>query len=389
MNTLFQYSNRLILEVDTKFIRYKYSHINFDNRLIGLIGPRGIGKTTLVLQYLKNYLPSKKSLYVTTEDFYFTTNRIIDLADEFVRNGGNLLAIDEIHKYPNWSQELKLIYDYHKNLKVIFTGSSVLDIKSGVSDLSRRAIIYNMQGLSFREYLFLFHEIDVPAFNLESVLNHQVFIPQLKTPILYFKDYLVNGYYPFSLENEYEIRLHQVVNQTLEVDIPIYAQMNTSTGRKLKQLLGIIGQSVPFKPNMSKIADLLQVSRNNIADYLQYIEDAGLINQLRAPTSGIRSLGKVEKIYLENTNLIKLLSQENQNIGNLREIFFLNQVKVNYEVTSSETVDFRIGEYEFEVGGKSKGLKQISKLKNGFVVKDDIETGYLNQIPLWHFGLMY
>lgn len=389
MDALLQFSNKLISEVDTGFVRYKYNEINFDNRLIGLVGPRGIGKSTLVLQYLKNQISEQKSLYVTTEDFYFFQHKLIDLASEFVKYGGQNLVIDEIHKYPDWSKELKLIYDYHKKLKVIFTGSSVLDIKKGTADLSRRAIVYAMQGLSFREYLELFHQIKVPAFSLESILNNQIRIPGFENPLVYFKEYLRNGYYPFAIENDFDLRLNQVINQTLEVDIPMYAQMNVSTGRKLKQLLMVVGQSVPFKPNMSKIADLLQVSRNNIADYLQYIEDAGLITQLRTSTAGIRSLGKVEKIYLENTTLIYHLARENQNVGNVRETFFLNQLKVNYKVVSSENVDFKIDNSEFEVGGKSKGLKQIKNLSNAFIVRDDIESGFLNTIPLWHFGLMY
>ena len=389
MDSLFQFSNKLISEVDTGFVRYKYNEINFENRLIGLVGPRGIGKSTLVLQYLKNQISEQKSLYVTTEDFYFSQHKLIDLASEFVKYGGENLVIDEIHKYPDWSKELKLIYDYHKNLKVIFTGSSVLDIKKGTADLSRRALVYAMQGLSFREYLELFHQIKIPIFSLETILKNQLQIPDFENPLVYFKEYLKNGYYPFSIENEFDMRLNQVINQTLEVDIPVYAQMNVSTGRKLKQLLMVVGQSVPFKPNMSKIADVLQVSRNNIADYLQYIEDAGLISQLRTSTSGIRSLGKLEKIYLENTTLIYHLARENQNIGNVRETFFLNQLKANYKVVSSKNVDFKIDNSEFEVGGKSKGLKQIKNLSNAFIVRDDIELGFLNTIPLWHFGLTY
>jgi predicted AAA+ superfamily ATPase len=246
-----------------------------------------------------------------------------------------------------------------------------------------------MQGLSFREYLKLFHQIEVPVFDFETILKHQVTVPQLKTPLVYFKEYLKEGYYPFSIEKDFKIRLNQVVNQTLEIDIPTYAQMHISTGRKLKHLLTIVAQSVPFKPNMSKLADLLQVSRNNISDYLQYIEDAGLINQLRMSSFGIQSLGKVAKNYLENTNLIALLGQENQNIGNIRETFFLNQLRVTQEVSASKNVDFQVERYEFEVGGKNKGLKQIKDLPNGFIVKDNIESGYLNTIPLWHFGLMY
>lgn len=389
MENLIEYSNQLITQVDLTFTRYAYNEINWENRLVGLIGPRGIGKTTLVLQYIKKNLPLQQTLYVTAEDFYFAKTRLTELAKDFVKSGGKYLFIDEIHKYPDWSKELKLIYDYHNDLKVVFTGSSVLDIKKGSSDLSRRALVYTMQGLSFREYLTLFHQIQVPTYTLDEILNHQVNIPQIQHPLPLFKNYLIKGYYPFSKESEFGLKLKQIINQTLEVDIPTYAKMNISTGRKLKQLLAIVSQSVPFKPNMSKIAEMLSVSRNNMADYLLYMEEAGMIAQLRNKTEGVRALGKVDKVYLDNTNLIYNLSDENQNIGNIRETFFLNQLKVNHQVFNSTLGDFKIDTMDFEVGGKNKGLKQIKNAKHGFLVKDNIETSYLNTIPLWHFGLMY
>lgn len=389
MDTLFEYSNHLISSADTVFIRYTYHQINWQNKLIGLVGPRGVGKTTLVLQYIKNNLDVSKTLYVTAEDFYFAKNRLVDLAATFVKSGGKYLFIDEIHKYPDWSKELKLIYDYHKDLQVVFTGSSVLDIKKGSSDLSRRAVVYMMQGLSFREYLLLFHGIAIPKFSLEEILIHQVNVPQLPHPLPLFSDYLKSGYYPFAKEDDFDLRLQQVVNQTLESDIPTYAEMNVSTGRKLKQLLAIVAESVPFKPNMSKIAEILAISRNNIADYLLYMEEAGMVAQLRDETEGIRGLGKVNKVYLDNTNLVYNLAKEKWNTGNTRETFFLNQLRVSHNVFSSHSVDFTIGKIDFEVGGKSKGQKQIKHSDKGFVVKDDIETGFLNTIPLWHFGLMY
>lgn len=389
MDNLFEQSNKLINSIDVGFQRYIYNEINWQNRMIGLIGPRGVGKTTLVLQHINKKLNPHETLYVNAEDFYFVENKITELADKFVKYGGKYLFIDEIHKYKDWSKELKLIYDYHKDLKVVFTGSSVLDIKKGVSDLSRRAIVYNMQGLSFREYLQLFHNISVPIFSLEDILNHKVETLDLKLPLPLFKDYLKSGYYPFALEEDFEIRLTQIINQTLEVDIPIYADMNVSTGRKLKQLLSIISNSAPFKPNMTKIAQMLSASRNNIADYCLYIEEAGMIAQLRNSTEGIRGLGKVEKIYLDNTNLIYSLGKDNSNKGNIRETFFFNQMRVRHNVFASNIGDFYIDNNIFEVGGKNKGQKQIKDAENGFIVKDDIERGYLNTIPLWHFGLTY
>lgn len=389
MEKLFEYSNRLINETDTKFLRYMHNEINWNNRMIGLIGPRGVGKTTLVLQYIKQHLNPIETLYITAEDFYFVDNRIIDLVDTFVKFGGKYLFIDEIHKYKDWAKELKLIYDYHKDLNVVFTGSSVLDIKKGASDLSRRAVIYNMQGLSFREYLKLFHDISSRTYSLEDIIQHKVDIPELERPLPLYTDYLKEGYYPFALEDDYDIKLSQVINQTLENDIPIYAEMNVATGRKLKQLLSIISKSVPFKPNMSKIAELLSISRNNVADYCLYIEEAGMIAQLRDSTGGIRGLGKVDKIYLDNTNLIYNLANDMSNIGNIRETFFLNQMRVKYDVIASPIADFKINDIIFEVGGKNKAQKQIKDTNNGYVVKDDIESGFLNVIPLWQFGLTY
>lgn len=389
MDRLFQNFTQLIAQVDTSFIRYAYHTINWQNRLLGLIGPRGVGKTTLVLQYIKSNLNIQETLYVTAEDFYFAKNRLIDLADAFVKSGGKYLFIDEIHKYADWSKELKLIYDYHPELKIVFTGSSILDIKKGSSDLSRRAVVYNMQGLSFREYLMLFHQLQVPKFTLEEIVKHQVEVSEIAHPLPLFSDYLKNGYYPFAREEDFGLKLQQVVNQTLEVDIPTYADMNVSTGRKLKQLLAIVAQSVPFKPNMSKIAEMLNISRNNIADYLLYIEEAGMLAQLRSNTMGVRALGKIDKVYLDNSNLVYNLVNENQNIGNIRETFFLNQTRISHQVSSSAIADFTIDTMDFEVGGKNKGLKQIKNAEKGFVVKDDIESGYLNVIPLWHFGLMY
>jgi uncharacterized protein len=224
---------------------------------------------------------------------------------------------------------------------------------------------------------------------LEEILDHKAEIPGVKHPLPFFEDYLKRGYYPFALEEDFDHKLQQIVNQTLETDIPLYAGMNVATGRKLKQLLSIIAKSVPFKPNMTSIATALSASRNNITDYCMFIEEAGMITQLRDSTGGVRGLGKVDKIYLDNTNLIYSLANDNSNRGNIRETFFLNQLRVKYDIIVSQVADFMIGEYTFEVGGKNKGLKQIQGIERAFIVKDDIELGFLNIIPLWQFGLTY
>lgn len=331
----------------------------------------------------------RRILYVSADQFYFSSHTLIDVVDEFAKEGGEQIFIDEIHKYENWSRELKQIYDAHPDVKVGFTGSSVLDIYKGFSDLSRRAPIFEMQGLSFREYLQLFHDIKVPVYSLDDVLGLKAQIANVNHPLPLFRDYLQKGYYPFAGESDYKLKLRQVVNQTMEVDIPQYANMNASTGRKLKKLLAIIAQSVPFKPVMDSLATVIGVSRNVLPDYFLHMEQAGMIGQLRDDTGGIRGVGKVEKVYLDNTSLAYLLGKEATDIGNIRETFFYNQMRVTADVISSRVSDFEIDGKTFEVGGKKKGKKQISNALEGYIVKDDIEYGSVNIIPLWAFGLTY
>lgn len=389
MKTLYQKFETLLQNTTTDFKRYLYDKVSWDSRMTGIIGARGVGKTTMVLQYIKENLDSKKALYVSADDMYFGENRLFDLADIFYKNAGEYLFIDEIHKYTDWSQELKNIYDSFPALKIVFTGSSVLDILKGSADLSRRAIIYKLQGLSFREYLKLFHNYETEVYSLEQIVNNEVKLTDISHPLPLFNDYLKRGYYPFGLENELDLRLGQIIVQTLETDIPQYANLNVGTSRKLKRLLSIIAESVPFKPNFSKISGIIGVSRNSLDDYFLYMEKAGLIGQLRNETSGIRGLGKVEKVYLDNTNIIYNLVGGKSNIGNIRETFFFNQMRLKNKVISSEKADFIIDNYTFEVGGKNKQQAQIEKDGKSFLVKDDIEFGYLNVIPLWAFGLNY
>jgi predicted AAA+ superfamily ATPase len=389
MRTLYQKFEILLQNTTTDFKRYLYDKVSWESRMIGIIGARGVGKTTMILQYIKENLDSKKALYVSADDMYFGENKLLDLADDFYKNAGEHLFIDEIHKYSDWSRELKNIYDAFPTLKVVFTGSSVLDILKGSADLSRRAIMYKLHGLSFREYLNLFHNDDIGVYTLEQILNNDVKLENIQHPLPLFNDYLKRGYYPFGAENEMNLRLGQVIVQTLESDIPQYANLNVGTSRKLKRLLSIIAENVPFKPNFSKISEMIGVSRNSLDDYFSYMEKAGLIEQLRNETSGIRELGKVDKVYLNNTNIVFNLVGEKSNVGNLRETFFFNQMRVQNEVTSSKKADFVIGPYTFEIGGKNKQQNQIEKDGKSFIVKDDIEYGYRNVIPLWAFGFNY
>lgn len=389
METLVRVYKKLLRETSTNFHRYLYEQINWKNRIVGIRGPRGVGKTTMMLQHIKEVLPVDDVLYVNADDIYFSDHRLIDLAERLVQRGVHHLYIDEIHKYKDWSKELKLIYDYYSELKVVFSGSSVLDINKGVSDLSRRAVMYHLQGLSFREYLQLFKGVELPVLSLEEILSGKGDLLNVKTPLLWFDEYLKTGYYPFAKEEGFDEKLRQIINLTLETDIPVFADMSAAMGRKFKQLLMIISKSVPFKPNMSKLAEMVGVGRNLIAGYLRYIEEAGMIAQLRDDTGGIRGLGKVDKVYLDNTNLIYSLAEGEVNVGNVRETFFFNQMRVNNLVVTSSVADFRIGEAVFEVGGRSKGLRQIQGVEQGYVVKDDIEFSSGNILPLWWFGLNY
>lgn len=389
--TLINFMNEQLNLVSTGFKRYMYDKLPWEARLVGLMGPRGIGKSTMVLQHIKEQSEDvkDKSLYVSADHSYFSTNTLIDTAGKFVREGGEWLYIDEVHKYEGWSSELKQIYDTHPKLHVFFTGSSILDILEGEADLSRRVLLFDMQGLSFREYLELFDGIRTPIRSFEDVLDGKVHIDGLEHPLPKFEKYLREGYYPFSLEGYFQQRLQQVIRLTMEVDIPQYANMTPATGRKLRRMLGIIAGNVPYKPEATSLANEIKVSRNDIPSYLLYMEKAGMIGQLRDQTGGMRGLGKTEKIYLDNTNMIYVMSGESANIGNVRETFFYNQTRLVLPVTSSKVSDFEIGKYTFEVGGKKKGNRQVKGMENAYIVRDDTEYASGQFLPLWSFGLLY
>lgn len=389
MNDLYEFFNRKLSKTPTRFLRYKYHQIKWNGRFFAIVGPRGVGKSTMLLQYIKLNLDTADTLYVSADHLYFSRHKLVELADYFAKMGGKHLFIDEIHKYNDWSRELKQIYDSFDDLQIVVSGSSILDIYKGLADLSRRMPVYEMQGLSFREYLHLFHNIKVPAYNIDQILSNKVSLPGIDHPLPLFRDYLRRGYYPFGNDEEFELELMQVVNQTMETDIPQYLRTNISIGRKLKSLMMVIAKSVPFKPVMQKLAEATGISRNDISDYLTYMEKVGMIAQLRNATGGIRSLGKVEKLYIDNTNLIYTLAPDNADTGNVRETFFMNQMRVMNEILSSSTADFEIGNKIFEIGGRKKGQKQLQNASEGYIVKDDIESGYANVVPLWAFGLNY
>lgn len=390
MEALFSRFQRLQSETNTDFLRYLHDKIIWTDRMIAIMGARGVGKTTMMLQRIKLHHNISDTLYVTADDMYFADHKLLDLAEQFVKMGGKYLFIDEIHRYANWSKELKLIYDYLPHLQVVFTGSSMIDIYRGTDDLSRRVQLYALHGMSFREYLNLRYHLQLQPLSLDDVLHHNVPFDGVDYPLVAFKDYLNNGYYPFSREvGLYHERLRQIVQLILDVDIPQFANMNAATSQKLKQLLAIIAKSVPFKPNYSKIAAIMGVSRDVLPDYIFYMERAGLVNRLFTATTGIRELGKVAKIYLNNTNLAYALGGSNTDIGNIRETFFFNQLSVKADVRESPVSDFLVDGFTFEIGGRKKGGKQIADTDNAYIVKDDIEFGFANTIPLHHFGMLY
>lgn len=389
MERLFEYMDRQIAGVTSDFHRYLYPRIKWENRMLGLVGPRGVGKTTLFLQRIREAHRRGEALYVSADHLYFSDHTLYETAETFYKGGGTHFFVDEVHKYPGWSRELKMMYDALPRLHVYFTGSSVLDIERGEADLSRRAPRYLMQGLSFREYLSIEKGLDLEPLSLEAILAGEAELPGIEHPLPLFRDYLRHGYYPFGSDVDFDLELAQVIARTLEVDIPQYANMTAATGRKLKKLMVVVSTLAPFKPNMVSLGSQIRVSRNNVEDYLLYMEKAGMVSQLRTGASGLGALGKPEKVYLDNTNILYNLSDGREDVGSVRETFFLNQMRVNHLVTASPVSDFQIGEATFEVGGRSKGRDQIKGVEHGYVAKDDIERGYGNVIPLWAFGLNY
>lgn len=382
--------------VQTNQVRNFMNVIDWDNRFIGIKGSRGVGKTTLLLQYIRlNFKPDKSVLYISLDHLYFLENNLYDLAYDFYKKGGQFIAIDEVHKYPNWAIEIKNIYDDMPYLKLVFTGSSLLHINQAKADLSRRVVIYDMPGLSFREFIQFETKINFNIYTVQDIVDNHISISieiaQKVKPLQYFADYLNYGYYPFYIENKksFHQKLSEVLLTVLEVDIPQYALIQTANIVMLKKLLAVISNSVPFKPNMNSISERTGISLNTMKNYLKLLNDAQLLNLLYVEDKGINSLGKPEKIYLNNSNLMYNLGKD-ADIGSIRETFFFNQLNQVSTVYAAQHVDFKVGDnYYFELGGKNKKQQQIKNHKNSYLVKDDIEIGTDVNIPLWLFGFLY
>ncbi|MFO7828745.1 MAG: AAA family ATPase [Bacteroidales bacterium] len=398
MDKLFQYSKSRINSVNTGFKRYLWNKIDWNSRLIAITGARGVGKTTLLLQYIKENLAKypDEVIYVNLDDLYFSKTTIVDFTDEFVKRGGKYLFLDEVHKYLNWSQEIKNIYDYFNQLKIVITGSSALDIFKGKADLSRRAIMYKMQGLSFREFIALKYKHLFPVLDLDQIVSSpSIYISEILNkikPVKLFEEYLRTGYYPFFLEDEqnFHIRLKQTVNHVLDNDLPSVEKIDFTSVHNLRKLLSILTEIVPYKPNILKLSKQVEVSRETLIKYLYLLSRADLLMLLQTDALGISKLNKPEKIYLNNPNLAYAITDTQVNKGTLRETFFYNQLNEGNHVLYSSKGDFLINNrYIFEVGGKNKTRKQIQDINNAYIAADNIEYAQGNKIPLWLFGFLY
>lgn len=397
METLLLKHLKKITSVNLDFQREIANRISWDDRIIGIKGQRGVGKTTLLLQYIKaNYKTEKAALYTSLDDLYFTNNRLINFAEEFVSKGGRYLFLDEVHRYPNWAKEIKNIYDDLPELKVVFTGSSMLEIINSKADLSRRVAYYKMAGMSFREFVNKKLKRTYKPITLSDILdNHTDIALHLKndfTPLVLFQEYLPYGYFPFYHEapKTFMQRIEEIINTTIDIDIMQQKGLNTSGLLKMKQLLYIIAQSVPFKPNIVKLSERIGINRNTLITYIKHLEDSGIISSLYSSAQGIGVLKKPEKIYLENTCFNFALCSKSPETGTLRETFFLSHVKEKHKITYTKKGDFVLdGKYVFEIGGRNKGMKQVNEAPHAWIAADDMEIGIDKKIPLWLFGFIY
>jgi predicted AAA+ superfamily ATPase len=401
---LFSEQNQLLNQISLEKKRYLYDEINWNLKSLAILGQRGLGKTTMMLQYIKeHYHHSDKALYVSLDNPYFQSISLYEFASEFSAYGGEVLFVDEVHKYSDWARHIKSIYD-SLSLRVVISGSSILQINKQNVDLSRRTIVYHLENLSFREYLFLKEEVSFKSYSLEEIIeNHFEIaseISQKIKPLKLFKEYLEFGCYPFVLEDKgsYHLRIIQIINLILESDLPHINKIEMQQIRKLKKLLYLLAVSVPFIPNITDLAKATDISRPKLYEYLNYLEEAKIINSIRSPEKGYNIMSKPEKLFMQNTNISSALTKK-VDMGSAREAFFVNQIKnyfalqnrfINEDIYVAKKGDFLVDNtYTFEVGGKNKSFKQIKDIEKSFVASDNIEIGFGNKIPLWLFGFLY
>ncbi|MEJ2884702.1 ATP-binding protein [Pedobacter sp. GR22-6] len=398
MEALVNKFRRLINSHQTTFTRGLSQQINWDARGICIEGARGTGKSTLMLQHIKAHLPIEKSLYVSLDDLYFRQNNLPDVAEQFYELGGRNLFLDEVHKYDDWQTAVKNIYDFFPEMKLVVSGSSILALQKSRADLSRRILHYHLPELSLREFIALRSGLELPAYSLTDVLTRHGEISlqlqeQLVSPLKYMKEYFSYGAYPFILEGEadYFMKINQLINVIIDYDLPEARALEIATLAKLKKLLYVISTSVPFQPNITKLAEQVDTTRTRLLEMLHILEQSQLIHNLRSAAHGISLMNKPEKIFLHNNSLIAALAEGKPETGNMRETFFLSQVgNSGAIVTYPKEGDFLVnGKYLFEVGGKKKSQKQIKAYDDAFAVADDLEHGFGNKIPLWLFGFLY
>lgn len=387
---------RLLNSIRYDFKRYLYDQINWEDRLIIIKGQRGVGKTTMILQYIKYEVKDvSKSLYISLDDIYFTDTTLSALVDDFVLNDGQFLFIDEVHRYPQWSKEIKNIYDFYPSLKVVATGSSSIAIQEGESDLSRRASVYQLHTMSLREYISLSKDIHIDRLDLQDLVRgHEqiaIEINQIIKPIYLFNEFLRFGAYPFANAQDllYYDKLKSIINLIIDNDITSVENITYETRIKIKKLLLLISTAVPFKPNITELSQKTRTSRDVLLKHLHLLSRAGIINVLTQSGIGNSIMQKPDKIYINNPNLMYALD-ERADRGNIRETFFMNQVSVTHTVNYPKYGDFLVDNtYTFEIGGKNKPYKQIAGIDNAFIVSDEIEYGMNNRIPIWLFGFLY
>lgn len=403
MDTLFRKNDRLLANTSTDIVREKMDEIHWNSRLVSILGAKGVGKSTLIKQYLKlNYQPGdRRVLYCSADTVDFSTRTLVELAEEFVIQGGELLAIDEIHKYKpgttDWSREIKEIYELFPDLKMIVSGSSLLRLKEGDADLSRRAVKYTMPGLSFREALRFYHALSFPVWTLEDILSRPHDLWQMVSskckPVALFKEYLEKGYYPFLLEGEgeYYTKIEQVVNYIIETELPQICKVDVANVRKLQALIAMISSETPFELNANKIAAALEIGRDTVVEYLKYLGDAKVLNLLYSDKKRIGKLSKPDKVYLENPNILYALAPAKVEIGTLRETFAVDCLSELHVVEYGKTQgDFKVdSKYTFEIGGRSKDFSQIAGMKDSYIFADDWDIPDGAKLPLWMLGFLY
>lgn len=399
MERLFEKQNRLLRFTSLKLVRSLMNDINWDAPLLAIRGARGVGKTTLMLQYIKKHygMNTNEALYCDLGGLYFTTHNLLELADAFYKNGGKHLFLDEVHKYPTWSIEIKEIYDSYPDMRVVFSGSSLLQLLNGDADLSRRCVPYTMQGLSFREFLMLYYDIKVAPGKIDELLANAddicVTINQMCRPLQYFREYLKHGYYPFYMRNDqdYDVVVENVVNYIIEIELTQLCGVNVENVRKIKSLLSVIAGSQPFEVNISNLSATTGLQRNTVINYLIHLQHARLLNLMYSDLVNMKRMQKPDKIYLENTNLLHVLSLGDVVVGTERETFVANQLgyqhKVEYPLSNG---DFHVDDkYRFEVGGRSKSFAQIANIPDSYILADDIEMPVGNMLPIWLVGFLY